>query len=583
MSGAPDAGVTSAIESGVAQVTRRIEVYEADGETPWYASSDDDPVAERLVDGSVTLDYNSDERRKGDITLRNDDLAFRLNPLGGFYYDKIIKLYRGVKYKAVAYKPKIAMIESDYSGDQYYGIVRQFARAGYELVDVRTATTYAEIADYPIIANLKNVNVATKDTLLNEAYLNGHHVLTMGWGSTVALVPHIATTAAHASANVELQKITATDHFLRDRVPALSGSLSSTEAGLRVATLTSRGYRVAVNANATSSLIMTLGINAVGAKWFNWQQSALILSSQATILAPYLKGILDYMATDFKDEINWESQLGEFMIDQVNDKVRVPNQVKVTFRDRTKKLIKSKITFTSTFKAGTPLKTFVRAIASNGGITKFRENIGDETFPVDMSFDRDTERWKMIKDACFAFNYECFFDAEGYLVVRKFIDPTTSILFHRFATGSDGNLVSFDRSINDSRIYNIINVFGDPVSGDRLPYFGQAINDDLNSPTNIYRLGERPRTYSFNYFSSDEECVRLAYARLKIEALESYEIDFSSIYYPWMEVGETVEILDPYRNETDPTRFLMDSVTLPLALGPMSGTGKRVTIVGSAG
>jgi hypothetical protein len=293
--------------------------------------------------------------------------------------------------------------------------------------------------------------------------------------------------------------------------------------------------------------------------------------------------MLDYIATEWKSTATYETLLGTFMVDQVNDQIKVPKQVKITMRDYTKKLLKDKLTFTSAFPAGTFLRDFVRAIAANGGVTNFREAIGNETFPTEMAFERDTERWKMIKDACTAFDYEVFFDEEGYLVVRKFNDPTLSPIFQEFSTGETGNLVSFDRSINDSRIYNIIRVHGESPDNSRLPYFGEAINDDPNSPTSTVNLGKRPYTYAFNYFSSDEECEALARSRLSVMGLESYDINFSSIYYPWMEVGEIIRILDPYRNSTDPTRFLMDQVTLPVDLGPMTGTGKRVTLVGSPG
>jgi hypothetical protein len=578
MTARPGSQINDAVEAGVVDVTRRIEVYQKDGVTPWYASSDDDPYTERLVDGSVTLDYNSDERRKGEVTLRNDDGAFRLNPIGGFYYDKVIKLYRGVRYQANKYKPVVASIEG-YTGTDFIQLQRIFAEAGYTLVDKTSATTYSEISEYPIIAILHN-NSYTKSALANQAYENGHHILTVAQASTSAQVPHIASTSSALGDAVSLTNVT-TDHPLKLKIPATTGMILNGADGNRVTSVTNRGTVIAYNGFVPSSLTLTFGVNKVGTKWFNFQVNANPLVLQYTV--PHLKAMLDYMATDNQDYVNWEASLGVFMVDQVNDQIRVPNQVKITFRDYTKKLLKDKLTFTSSFPAGTPLKAFVRAIAANGGITNFRESIGNELFPTEMAFERDTERWKIIKDACTAFDYEVYFDAEGYLVVRKFNDPTTSPIFHEFGTGPAGNLVEFSRSINDSRIYNIINVFGDPVEEGRLPYFGQAINDDPNSPTSTVNLGKRPFTYAFNYFSSDAECAALARSRLTVMGLESYDIDFSSIYYPWMEVGEVVQILDPYRNTTDPTRFLMDSVTLPLGLGPMNGTGKRITLVGNSG
>jgi len=577
---APSVDIVNALESGVVEVTRRMEVYEADGVTPWYAHSEDYPFTNRLVDGSITVDYNSDERRKGDITLLNDDFAFRLNPIGGFYYDKIIKLYRGLKYPVGMFKPQVALIESDWTGDNLTSLKRAFADMGYELVDKTTATVYGQIEKYPIIAGMRNTSGMSKAALMYQAFSLGHQIFTMSQGGSSASIPHITTTTSAAGENVSLSSVAA-DHPLKGRIPATTANVLSGAAGLRVTALGVSGVSIAFNGNVAASLISTMGTHNLGAKWLNFQSNGIILATNLDVIQ-HVKTALDYMTTRWESEMSWETQLGEFMIDSVDDQV-FPDQIKITFRDYTKKLIKDKLTDSATFVAGTPLKSFVRAIASNGGITRFRESIGTEVFPNDMSFDRDAERWKMIKDACTAFDYEVFCDNEGYLVARKFNDPTTAPLFHSFGTGSAGNLVSFSRSINDSRIYNIINVFGDPINNDRLPYFGQAVNDNPNSPTSTVKLGKRPFTYAFNYFTSDAECLALANSRIRVMGLESYDINFASLYYPWMEVGEIVQILDPNANATDPTRFLLDSITLPLGLQPMSGTAKRVTLVGSSG
>ena len=37
---------------------------------------------------------------------------------------------------------------------------------------------------------------------------------------------------------------------------------------------------------------------------------------------------------------------------------------------------------------------------------------------------------------------------------------------------------------------------------------------------------------------------------------------------------------DPFSSDSIPTRFLFSNFSIPLELGPMSGTGKRIVIVG---
>jgi len=166
--------------------------------------------------------------------------------------------------------------------------------------------------------------------------------------------------------------------------------------------------------------------------------------------------------------------------------------------------------------------------------------------------------------------------------VRAYLDPTLSPVSWRFGTGPAGNLVRYGKRVNDSRIFNRVVVIGNPADGeDRLPYRGVAVNNDPASPTRIERLGDRVMPpVETNWLSSDAECQELAETLLKVSALESYEIDFESIYYPWLEVGEIVTIEVPGRSPIEPDRFLMDTISYPLSLSPMSATGKRVTFVG---
>lgn len=283
----------------------------------------------------------------------------------------------------------------------------------------------------------------------------------------------------------------------------------------------------------------------------------------------------------------WEAQLGEYYIDGINT-AHFPDEVSITARDGTKKLLISKLSRNSIFEVGTSLKDLIVGQAALAGIpvNKMHFNIdGGETLTSEMAFERGTSRWEIIKSALESFNYERFFDGRGNFVVRKYLDPSTSPVTWEFGTGPTGNLVSFDKSVNDSRIYNHVIVTADPSdqATDPIGYFGEALNNDPSSPTRIERLGDRVLPIDAPWLSSDEDCVALAMERLKVTSLESYELNFSSIYYPWLECGEIITILDPDALDFEPSRFLMDTIAYPLTLGPMSATGKRVTFVGSSG
>lgn len=85
--------VIAAYNSSRKHVTRRLEFYEADNITLWK------PKETRSVaaDGSVSVDGSRDERRQLSVNLLNVDGVFDHNPYG-FWYDKIIKPYRGIYF-----------------------------------------------------------------------------------------------------------------------------------------------------------------------------------------------------------------------------------------------------------------------------------------------------------------------------------------------------------------------------------------------------------------------------------------------------------------------------------------------------
>lgn len=92
--GLPSDDVINALTAGVVDIKRYVSIYESDAVTPF----DIDYFDGRLNDGNITVDMNRDERRMGEFTLINDDLALNMNPNGGFYFDKVIKAFWGIEY-----------------------------------------------------------------------------------------------------------------------------------------------------------------------------------------------------------------------------------------------------------------------------------------------------------------------------------------------------------------------------------------------------------------------------------------------------------------------------------------------------
>ena len=393
--GAPPENIIGELTSGVIRVVRRVELYESDGITQFDIPN----WNRRLLDGSVTIDRDRDERRAADLTLENSDGALKLNPHDGFWYDKIIKVFWGIRY------------------------------------------------------------------------------------------------------------------------------IDPTEIGL------------------------------------GWSR--------------------------------WELQIGEFMIDRV-DESRFPNAIKVTGRDYTKKCLTSKLAYSMTFPTGMPVEEIIKNLALNAGITKFALPTTGQNYNRDLVFTRGTERWKVMQELADVIGYEVYFRGDGALTMRPYPDPSTDPLTWSFNYGGGGSLVDYTRSSDDSRIFNHVMVTGQAQSSGGSEYtgeqdttgtiiFAEVKNDVPGSPTNIERMGDRVLVYESDLFATNEAALQYARTMLRIASLEEFTMAFQSLILPWLEPSDIVEIIEDEvsASQYTPIRFLLTNMTIPLRLGPMSGTAKRVTIVGT--
>lgn len=279
----------------------------------------------------------------------------------------------------------------------------------------------------------------------------------------------------------------------------------------------------------------------------------------------------------------WESQIGEFMIDRI-DEDRFPHAMKVTGRDYTKICLKSKIKNSLQFPLGTPIENIVKALAANCGIKKFALPTTGQSYSLDIVFERGTERWNVMKKVADSIGYEVFFRGDGHLTMRPYPDPLLSPLSWIFRGGTaDGTLINYSRSSNDSRIFNHVIVVGatTTVGQFNTTIFAEAINDDANSPTRVSRLGDRVDFIQNDFFTERAQADAFARRRLRIGALEEYEVNFESLIIPWLEASDIVDVDDSGGSVYVPSRFLLSNFTFPLSLGPMTANGKRVTIVGS--
>lgn len=268
-------------------------------------------------------------------------------------------------------------------------------------------------------------------------------------------------------------------------------------------------------------------------------------------------------------------QVGEFMIDEVSS-ANFPATISLQGRDYTKKLKTSKFKYPTSFAEGVAIESVIKTIAVNGGISPNKIVIPytAKTTGKDWYFDKGTERWKAMTDIATNYGYELYFDGSGFLVMVEFSDPSTTASIFTFRTGVQGNLVSYSKASRDARLYNSVVVTGE--SSNKIPVYAVAENHTPGSPTSIEEIGERVYEYSSEFITTQQQADAVARQLLWSVSLEEFDVTLNSIVLPWLEAGNIVEFEDPTAEGYEPDRFLFSNFEIPLSLGAMRSTSKRV-------
>ena len=572
-----DSDVLAAIHAGAVSIKRRFEIYESDGETLWLPSSD----TPRMVDGAITVDYSRDERRALDVTLNNADDVLEHDP-DGFWYDKVLKVYRGLEFRNTKLTPSILILKDETAFSS--SVIPYLREMGYtDITDRSDETSTLSLDDFygydVLVFNSAHSSPAAHGgaTLLAQAYAAGFNILTIGDDSTNTSIPFITTTVAKSDGVAWLINHPAYDtpmaHGWTD------GSTGHTGTGNVATVLASSARAAAIWSYASTTVFPAIyDQNINGARWFHFQPILTGNARSLGLVAQALAWLYRY-----SDTRSFEFQVGEFCIDII-EQDNFPSLMRITGRDYTKRLLASKLEQSVTFVAGTSVDQVVAAVAANGGIFRMILDAAGAQLTADISFERGTERWRIIRDVCNPNGVEVFFDRQGFLVTRPYFDPTTSPVSVVLKTGADGgNLAKYSKRSSDARVRNIIVVTSenqDDISAGNV-WIGRAENVEPSSPTRTDRLGNRHEFIKTSLLRSNEACQLLAEQRLRIAALEEFELNFSSLVYPWLDVGLIARFEDPNPGRDEPDRYLLSTLTIPMKLGPMSGTGKRITIVGS--
>lgn len=570
--------VIAAILAGTTIVTRRVEFYESDGKTLWV-DDEGNPYQANVIDGSIGLSASGDARRSLDLTLDNSDRRIKHDPDNGLWYDKIIKVFRGIQFAPLNKFPKFAIINETAADTD--SLDRYLTRLGFSDFTFLTNPTLADVVNFDIIAAWSatgDLSIATA-SLLAQAYGAGKNIFTATPWATSTTVPLISSTSTRSATGTS--KVSAAPYDT-PFAPSLASYSINNAANEKQITGIRSTARIAAKDSTSGNTVAVFEESSAGARWFHYHLSisrSTIPSGQNTTIARqnlFLISAINWLF-NYNPELCWETQVGTFMIDKIATP-NFPHQIQITGRDYAKKLDLYKFPEAYLYPAGTDIADVFAGILYLAGLSSSKLDAGGQTLNEDLTCDQGSSALEAFNTMAQTYDLDFHHDPYGSFILSPVADPATSPATMTIKTGNpDGNLVTYAKGSDDSELYNWIVVPGE--DGDGNAYYGEAKQPD-GTTTSFDRVGIRVFIMPTIQATSDDDCAKYAKRVLAKRALEAFQIDFSALVFPWLEVDTIVEFVDPDADvDSFPDRLLLTDGSIPLGLGPMTGTGKRVAIV----
>lgn len=570
----PPAWARKHITGPITRLYSRVEFYERNGKTQFKPND-----MTRVIDGSVSVDFDRDERRSFDLTLENYDEALSIQSKS-IWYNKIVKIFKGV-YTGDLSGDDVRIAVTGNSGTaatkRLINSARGMAMAtGADRVRAfGRDITMEDVEDFNILLSATGTTQMSNPTLLKAFMDSGRDVITIS--TQPVNIPHI-TASVVESAQTDLLVMPTGEG---DAPGAFGWDFwqYSTNANQTRPTAVAAGVEVTARRSDGSPAVMFMRSKSNDeGSWTHIHMDPPRTEGEIDDADEFIQ-LLRVIISAVKNDIEpatWEIQIGEFEIDTIKTQ-SFPRTMDLSGRDRVKTCMGSKFEATTAYKKLSNQKQkIIRSLAANAGITKFRFEAAPTTLlQANHTYEVGTPRWDVMKEYAVSMNCDLYFDNEGYLVLKPLEDVAKKTVHETFSTGEAGNIIDFSKTSEDSEMFNVI-VVQSETSDDKPSIISVAKNTNPASPTSIQQIGQRVNVITSKSITKKADADKLAASYLKVAGLHSYAIDISVLQFFWLEAGEIIQFIDPYAINTEPDRFLLSSFSIPLGLESMSLNAKRL-------
>ena len=549
----PPDEVINQIHASVTKITSRVDIYEADGVTLWLQ---DAPV----ITGSVSISGVRDERRTCSLTFANTNGVLSSDP-EGFWYDKILKLYRGVAYIDENNLPAVWEIQL---GEFLIDTINapHFPRTSEvgardqtkRLLTAKFATSTTFAINQPIEEVIRAIAInggipATKISFPLTGKSTGREFMFDRGTERWRAMTQIAN-AYNYDLWFRADGVLTMDVFKDPSNPAISPSEYRFEVGPGFNRIPNESFETGLSGNS-----------ARAAGWqYDYDTDA---SPGFTFARP--KGSAfngDHSLAIINTSTSGTSVAADSIPVVAGEIWRISYAARASAATTTGRYLRVFFhTVDNGQEGGAGQVSFTTPHSNLAFPLDWTEYTVDVTVPANVTYMRVVVyAWTSGQE------YAGYFDVVTAVKIAPILED-------------QGNIATYSKSTADARLYNHIVVTGE--SSDTVPVTGIAENNHPDSPTRIARIGRRTYFYTSSFITTQAQAQEVADRFLKVHALEQFDVNIGAIVVPYLDANIIVDFIDPDPTSAAPIRFLLSELTMPLDKGVLAATAKRVTIVGA--
>ena len=324
-----------------------------------------------------------------------------------------------------------------------------------------------------------------------------------------------------------------------------------------------------VSFDATAQVYATVQLETAG----HDGKSSLFPRRAGDLLAPYGNEIFVRRGIDLGDRIEWWP-LGIFRIDDVEQGPTSGHPIRITGSDRMAGIVDGRLTepiqFDENDTVGAAVSRLVHDVYPDGLIL-FDDGSASQRLGRQIIVEED--RYEALRDIVESLGKVARPSAAGALQIMD--EPDPGDIVWSVKAGRGGVLVRSGREVSRSGMRNGWVVTGEGAG--EQPVRAVVVDAGPNSPTRWGGpFGRVPGFFHTPLVTTSAQARRVAEQRLRRHLGMPYSVNFGSVVNPALRPPQAVRVTQLDGNRE---RHIVETLTIPLGDGPMTGTTREQTLL----